>query len=233
MKHADVTPQLVEAETDRLLATAAAFVDDAVAEPSLCAGWSRGHVLAHVARNADALVRVCDVALTGSPDTMYDDVESRDADIERDAARSAADHLLDLRTTAGHLAGRLESLRPEHAEVRVERTPGGFAIPVGMVAFMRLREVVFHHVDLDAGYTFASPPAEVVALLLRDAANRLRHADEPPSLRIATAEGDEHVIGAGATRVTGSAADVLLWLARGRTDGVEFDGAVPTLPFGG
>jgi len=25
----------------------------------------------------------------------------------------------------------------------------------------------------------------------------------------------------------------VLWLARGRTDGVTFDGPVPTLPFGG
>src|SRR3954466_15583104 len=103
MKHADVTPQLVEPGPPRLLATAAALGDDALPEPSLCAGWSRGHVLAHVARNADALVRVCDVALTGAADTMYDDVESRDADIERDAHRTAADHLLDLRASAAHL----------------------------------------------------------------------------------------------------------------------------------
>jgi maleylpyruvate isomerase len=102
-----------------------------------------------------------------------------------------------------------------------------------MVPFMRLRELVFHHVDLDAGYTFASAPAEVLALFVRDAANRLAHADAPPSLHIVTDEGDEHVVGEGTTRVTGSAAQVLLWLARGRTDGVRFDGPVPTLPFGG
>jgi maleylpyruvate isomerase len=33
--------------------------------------------------------------------------------------------------------------------------------------------------------------------------------------------------------VAGPRAAVLLWLARGRTDGVSFDGPVPTLPFGG
>ncbi len=233
MKHADVTPALVAAETDRVAATAASLGNGAVLGPSLCQGWSRGHVLTHLARNADALVRVCDVALTGTADTMYDDVESRDADIERGARRAAHDQATDVRDTAARLAERLEALRPEHAEVRVERTPGGFPIPVGMVPFMRLREVVYHHVDLDAGYTFASAPAEVVALLLRDAANRLAHDDAPPSVHITTTEGGEHVIGEGTTRVTGSAADVLLWLARGRTDGVHFDGPVPTLPFGG
>ncbi|WP_256795210.1 maleylpyruvate isomerase family mycothiol-dependent enzyme [Terrabacter sp. Ter38] len=233
MKHADVTPALVAAETDRVASTAASFRNDAVLAPSLCAGWSRGHVLAHLARNADALVRVCDVALTGTADTMYDDVDSRDADIERGARRSAHDHATDIRDTAARLAERLEALHPEHADVRVERTPGAFPIPVGMVPFMRLREVVYHHVDLDAGYTFASAPPEVVSLFLRDAANRLAHDDTPPSLHVVTTEGDDHVIGDGATQVAGSAADVVLWLARGRTDGVSFDGPVPTLPFGG
>ncbi|NUR16984.1 MAG: hypothetical protein HOQ13_11840, partial [Dermatophilaceae bacterium] len=57
--------------------------------------------------------------------------------------------------------------------------------------------------------------------------------DAPPSLRIATTEGDAYTIGGGATSVTGPRAAVLTWLARGHTDGVEFDGPVPTLPFGG
>ncbi|GAA2477828.1 maleylpyruvate isomerase family mycothiol-dependent enzyme [Terrabacter carboxydivorans] len=233
MRHADVTPALVAAETERLVSTAASFRNDAVLAPSLCEGWSRGHVLAHVARNADALVRVCDVALTGQADTMYDDVASRDADIDKGARRSAHDHATDIRDSAARLAERLEALRPEHADVKVERTPGGFPIAVGMVAFMRLREVVFHHVDLDAGYTFASAPAEVVTLFLRDAVNRLVHADSPPSLHLVTTEGGEHVVGDGATRVTGPAAQVLLWLARGRSDGVRIEGPVPPLPFGG
>ena len=233
MRHADVTPEIVAAETERVVATAACFRNDAILAPSLCAGWSRGHVLAHIARNADALARVCDVALTGVADTMYDTSEARDADIAAGARRSADEHAADIRDSAARLAERLAALRPEHAEVHVERTPGGFPIPVGMVPFMRLRELVYHHVDLDAGHTFASAPPEVVSLLLRDAANRLAHEDAPPSMHIATTEGDEHVLGDGATRVTGNAADVLIWLARGRTDGVRFDGPVPTLPFGG
>lgn len=236
MKHADVTPALVEEATARLLTTVQGLDDDALAGPSLCEGWTRGHVLAHLARNADALVRVSDVALTGRPDTMYDDVATRDADIDAGAGRSASEHGTDLRDSALHLSERLEKLAAEgdrHQDVKVERTPGGFPIAVTMVPFMRLRELVYHHVDLDAGYGFAEAPPEVAALFLRDAANRLAHDDEPLSLRITTDEGDEHVVGDGGTRVSGSRADVLMWLARGRTDGVAFDGPVPTLPFGG
>lgn len=233
MKHGEVTPDLVAAETDRVVATAASFRNEAVLAPSLCEGWSRGHVLAHLARNADALARVCDVALTGAPNTMYDTTESRDADIAAGARRSADEQATDIRDSAARLAERLAALGPEHGEVHVERTPGGFPVPVGMVPFMRLRELVYHHVDLDAGFTFAQAPDEVVALFLRDAANRLSKEDAPPSLRIATTEGDAYVVGDGATAVSGSRAAVLMWLARGNTDGVDFDGPVPTLPFGG
>jgi maleylpyruvate isomerase len=233
MKHAEVTAELVASETERVVATAAAFRDDAVLAPSLCEGWSRGHVLAHLARNADALGRVCDVALTGVQGTMYDTTESRDADIAAGARRPADEQATDIRESAARLGERLAALRPAHAEVRVERTPGGFPVPVGMVPFMRLREVVYHHVDLDAGYTFASAPPEVVSLFLRDAVNRLAKDDAPPSLHVVTTEGDDHVVGDGATLVRGPAADVLLWLARGRAGGVDFDGPVPTLPFGG
>src|SRR5215472_17296509 len=41
--------------TDRLLASAATLTDAAAREPSLLPGWTRGHVLTHVARNADGL----------------------------------------------------------------------------------------------------------------------------------------------------------------------------------
>ena len=39
--------------TDRLLATAGALTGAQVAGPSRLPGWTRGHVLTHLARNAD------------------------------------------------------------------------------------------------------------------------------------------------------------------------------------
>ena len=51
-------------------------------------------MLAHLSRNADALVNV----LQGRP--MYADSETRDRDIERDAPRPLAEQLADLRETA-------------------------------------------------------------------------------------------------------------------------------------
>ncbi len=236
MHRRDVTPAHVAAETDRLLATVDGLSAADLAGPSLCEGWSRGHVLAHLARNADALTRVASVATTGVADTMYDSPGARDADIDAGAGRPVAAQADDLRASAARLAEALGQLTPEHGGVRVHRTPGGPQIAVGAVPYLRLRELVFHHVDLDAGFGFADAPPDVVGLLLDDAVARLTEAPDAPAapdVTLVTDEGDEHVLGSGATRVSGPRAGVLLWLARGRTDGVTVDGVLPTLPFGG
>ena len=234
MHRRDVTPEIVDTETTRLLATVASFDDDALAAPSLCEGWTRGHVLAHLARNADALARVVAVATSGRSDTMYDSTTSRDADIEAGARRPLSEQDADLRESAERLDSQLGLVRSEQGGTRVERTPGsGVYLAVGSVPFLRLRELVFHHVDLDAGFTFAHAPDDVVALLLDDAVARLETEDEVPDATLVTAEGDEFVLGAGTTRISGTRAGVLFWLARGRTAEVTVDGPVPPLPFGG
>ena len=234
MRWTDVTAEHIAAETERVVETAASLRNDAVLAPSLCAGWSRGHVLAHIARNADALSRVCAVALTGEPGTMYASQQARDDEIEAGARRPAAAQAADILESAERLAPQLAGLGPEHADVLVERVPGGPTLSVGRVPFMRLRELVFHHVDLDACFTFDRVAPELGDLFLAEAVERLSTDDEAPSVRLATPEGGEaFVVGDGATLVTGSPAGLLLWVARGRTDGVTIDGPPPTLPFGG
>jgi maleylpyruvate isomerase len=233
MRSTDVTTAHIAVETERVAATASSLRNDAVLAPSLCSGWSRGHVLSHLARNADALARVCTVALTGEPGTMYASQRDRDAEIEAGARRPAAAQAADIVESGEHLATLLDELRPEHADVLVERVPGGPAISVGHVPFMRLRELVFHHVDLDACFSFDRVSPEVLDLLLTDSVERLRRQSGAPSVRLATPDGDSYVVGEGGTLVTGSPAGLLLWVARGRTDEVTIDGPTPTLPFGG
>ena len=230
----DVTAAHVAAETERVVAAAESIGDEGLSAPSLCEGWSRGHVLTHIARNADALARVCAVATDGVDDTMYDSGDARDADIAAGAGRPADEQAADVRDSAARLAAKLDALGPAQADVSVRRLPESEQrIAVGTVPFLRVRELVYHHVDLDVGYTFADAPADVVAMLLANAVSRLAHEDEPPALTLTTEEGDHYVIGEGTTCVSGPRASVLLWLARGRADGVTFDGPVPTLPFGG
>ena len=74
--------ETLDAATARLSATCA-DVDDATARrPSLLPGWSVGHVLTHVARNADGMVNLVTWAVTGDRTPMYASMEARNAAIE-------------------------------------------------------------------------------------------------------------------------------------------------------
>src|SRR6188768_587806 len=113
----------VDAQTAALLHTARTL--DSGRASSLCAGWTRGHVLTHVARNADGLAALVRSAVDGTGETMYTSPEDRD--VERSARA---------------LAEQLTRLAPEHAELRLERTPGQFLVKAKNIPFMRLRELV-------------------------------------------------------------------------------------------
>ena len=98
---------------------------------------------------------------------------------------------------------------------------------------MRLREVVYHHVDLDAGFSFErrrARPAGQVHRGCRAAAQPV--PERPPGVTLRADEGGSWVVGDGAAVVTGSRAGLLLWLARRIPDGVASEGPLPELPRG-
>src|SRR5258708_444816 len=80
----------------RVLGRAARLTAADVLRPSLLPGWTVGHVLSHLARNADALVNLCDWALTGVRKPAYVSAEARTADIEAGAARPVTVQVEDL-----------------------------------------------------------------------------------------------------------------------------------------
>jgi maleylpyruvate isomerase len=219
----------VGAYTERLLGTARALDDPRA--PSLCAGWTRGHVLSHVARNADGLTALVRSAVDGTGETMYPSAQVRDDEIDAGADRPLDELVADIERTAAELAAQLPRLRAEHAGTRLERTPGAFLIPAGRIPFMRLRELVFHHVDLDAGFGFADVQPEVVRMLVAHEVQGLRDGDVVPDLTLRTPEGEEWTTGLGTASVTGSAAALLGWLGRGLTGAVAGD-PLPGLPTG-
>src|SRR4051794_32037904 len=73
--------------TDLLTSTVDDLPDAALAEPSLLDGWSRAHLVGHLARNADALINLLTWARTGVETPMYPDQQSRERDIERSAGQ--------------------------------------------------------------------------------------------------------------------------------------------------
>lgn len=99
------------------------------------------------------------------------------------------------------------------------------------IPFMRLREVVYHHVDLEAGFTFADVDADLQRAFVDEEVRRLRALEAVPDLTLRTPDGDEWTVGLGTASVSGERAALLGWLARGLTDGVAGD-PLPHLPEG-
>ncbi|MGW4025954.1 maleylpyruvate isomerase family mycothiol-dependent enzyme [Streptomyces sp. NPDC005009] len=217
----------VQAATERLLTAVAALDNAAVTQSSRLPGWTRGHVLAHLARNADALVNV----LEGRP--MYVSGEARDADIERDAPRSLDAHLADLRESGERF--RAVGAAPADPSRTVELR-NGVTDRAERVPFRRWIEVELHHVDLGIGYELEDLPADFTEREIAFLAARFDgHKDVPP-VSLATVDGGTWTTGGGAdggpVAVEGTAADLLGWLA-GRRDGAALTvkgGDLPSLP---
>ncbi|CAM5686583.1 Mycothiol-dependent maleylpyruvate isomerase OS=Streptomyces glaucescens OX=1907 GN=SGLAU_08805 PE=4 SV=1 [Streptomyces glaucescens] len=216
----------VQEATERLLSAAAELDNADVTEPSRLPGWSRGHVLAHLARNADALVNV----LEGRP--MYVSAEARDADIERDAPRPLDEQLADVRASAGRFreAGAAPADWSRTVELRNGVTDSASRVP-----FRRWVEVELHHVDLGVGYELEDLPAEFTEREIDFLADRFTgHPDVPPTLLTDGTRAWRTGREADAPEVTvrGSRADLLGWLA-GRRDGSALaaeGGPLPSLP---
>jgi maleylpyruvate isomerase len=226
----DADRHLLE-QTERLAVTLDALDDLAV--PSLCAGWSRAHVVAHPARNADGMSTMARSA-HGEPLTMYASAAAREADIEAGARRPDRANIKDAITSGRRVRADLAGITPDVAGSTVHRLPG---VPFGTAAEMshrRLREVAYHHVDLDAGFSFADLPSDLQSAFLEDEIERLRQSTDAPGLEIRTSEGERWTIGDGSHLVTGPRAGVLAWLARGILIGLDETGATtpPRLPEG-
>src|SRR3954464_15480931 len=94
----------VDRATERLLRTAESLEQGTIAQPSLLPGWTRGHVLTHVARHADAYTNLLTWARTGVETPAYATPSTRATDIEAGAGRPIAEHLDDLRGTHDRFA---------------------------------------------------------------------------------------------------------------------------------
>ncbi|WP_028805965.1 maleylpyruvate isomerase family mycothiol-dependent enzyme [Streptomyces sp. 142MFCol3.1] len=213
--------------TERLLTASTKLDNASTAEPSRLPGWSRGHVLAHLARNADALVNV----LEGRP--MYVSGGARDADIERDAPRPVDAQLADVRASAA----RFQDAAAVPADwSRTVELRNGVTDTAARVPFRRWIEVELHHVDLGIGYELEDLPEEFVAREIEFLTDRFRGHPEVPATRLTDGtrawstgrapQGDPDIT------VTGAAPALLGWLA-GRRDGAGLTvggDALPALP---
>lgn len=217
--------------TARLLSVVEDLTDEALRAPSPLPGWTRAHVVGHLARNAEALTRLANWARTGIETPMYTDRSRRAAEIEESSGQSGAILRTEVATTARLLAESLAELDGESRQATV-RSALGRAIPAAEIPWMRIREVWLHAVDLGGDVTMGDLPAGVVDVLLDDAAGFLSGKDGCPSVLLAPADRDRTwQLGtpAGTHTITAPAADLAGWLT-GRTPSPVVPGAPAALP---
>jgi maleylpyruvate isomerase len=228
---------------DRLLATADGLDDAQAAAASRLPGWTRGHVLTHLARNADGFRNLLAWARTGTETPMYASEEARDHAIEAGAGRSAAELAADVRASAAAFAGAAGDLPAGAWDAPVARR--GVTFPARGILPRRLSELEIHHVDLGAGYGPGDWPADFVQVTLARVADDFAGLPGMPAIlarpdgqdaafRLGPAGGGPAGPGlASAVTVTGPPAALLAWLI-GRDSGsgltVAGGAAMPLLP---
>ncbi|HEX9066235.1 MAG TPA: maleylpyruvate isomerase family mycothiol-dependent enzyme [Streptosporangiaceae bacterium] len=226
----------IEAAQDRLAGTAAALSDQQAGEPSLLPGWTRGHVLTHIARNADGLRNLLIWAQTGVETPQYASRDERDAQIEAGAGRTAAELAADLASSAEAFLAQARDLSSDAWDVPVQAMRGP-AHPAWFTLHRRLTEVEVHHVDLAAGYAPPDWPAWFVTDLLYQVTGGIaEHADAPAVTVTDSASGRQYWLRQDARsdrEITGPGPELLAWLL-GRSGGsalvADPQGPLPDIP---
>jgi maleylpyruvate isomerase len=211
----------------------ASWTDEDLRKPSLVPTWTRGHVLTHLARNADAVAGTLTAAARGERREMYPaGREARNTAIEAGSPRPIAEQLTDVRQSA-------EAVERACATVAAA---GAWDAPAAQATarnlpWVRIREVEIHRVDLRGGYQARHWPAWFLERLVPEVIDELAGRSSVPLRIAASNEGSGSAL-AGRTwtvsagepvEVTGPDWALLAWLV-GRPDAADHQlSAMPPL----
>lgn len=224
-----MTRHWMERGTHLLLRAVGNLTDDDFAAPTRLPGWTRAHVVAHVALNAAALRRLVRWARTGEPTPMYGSARHRAEEIEEGATRSPA-HLRTLvEENAELLSADLAALTPGQWRAEVV-TAQGRTVPATEIPWMRTREVAVHAVDLEAGVAFADLPEDLCEELVSDVVARRSSLWGDPALTLTSTTGRTWTLTGESTPVSvyGEPAELARWLTgRGGAEALTGSGVRP------
>ncbi len=213
------------------------LTDADFAGQSRLSGWTRSHLVAHLARNADALTRLLIWARTGIETPMYANTEQRAAEIESGAHETPAALREAFSSASERLSIAVQDL-PRDAWSAEVRSALGRTIPASEVPWLRTREVWLHGFDLGTGALLDEIPSPVSIALIEDITQSFASRVGAVSMRLrvidsgnAESTSTTFTIGEDGEEVTGTPADLVGWLS-GRTqgEGVGCDGTLPTIP---
>jgi len=216
----------IEWTHERLRTTLDGLTDTQVTEPSRLPGWTRGHVLAHLANLGQAVVRQLQNAYTDAPVVPFYDggADGRNAAIEEAAPLSAAEHV----ARVGAALDQVEGLLDLMDEAALARRTGFRDRTAAALVLAWWRETSIHLTDLDLGVEHTMWGAALREHLIGYLSTRV---PEGVRLDLEPTDVDEpRYLGGGVTvRVTGAASDIVAWLAgreplsplHATTDGVD------------
>src|ERR1022692_3743687 len=159
--------------TQRLIDVARVITEPDLRAPSLLPGWTRAHVLAHLARGADAMRNLLIGARAGQDRPAYVSGQARAADIEHGAGLAAKELMADLADSAMAFRTVIRQL-PDDAWQFPVRILDSAQFPADQLLTRRLVEVELHHGDLGTGYGPADWPAAFAAMELAEPMRSLR-----------------------------------------------------------
>ncbi|QKW06194.1 maleylpyruvate isomerase family mycothiol-dependent enzyme [Streptomyces sp. NA04227] len=189
------------AEGTSLVRKALAGLDaQAYEAPTPLPGWTRKHLVAHLAANAEALGNLVHWARTGERTPMYRSPEQRAADIESGATLSADRLASWFEESAQQLADAMGELTEQQWQAEVV-TAQGRTVLASETPWIRSREVMVHAVDLGTAVTFADLPAPFLAALSADIRAK-RGSDQVPAVQGDPAEVAAYLAGRPYTGVT-------------------------------
>ncbi len=221
----------VAAANGRLAATLATLTDEQAREPSLLPGWTRGHVLSHIAYNGEGLANLLRWARTGTETPMYASAGDRTAAIEEGAGRTAAALAAHVREAAAQFTAEAARVAGEAWSTPV-RALSGPPFPAAGVPLRRFGEVEIHHADLGLAYQPGDWPEEFVAAYFPRVVRSWAGRQDAPSCQVTPhGAGESFPVGPaadGGPAVSGPPRALLAWLT-GRSDGagLTVTGAVP------
>ncbi|WP_225832464.1 maleylpyruvate isomerase family mycothiol-dependent enzyme [Streptomyces sp. NK08204] len=198
--------------------------------PCALPGWSRAHVITHLARSADAYGWLLALARTGTAPGPRADAAALDRALREGAERDAAGLVADL--------GRsLDRLFEEAAAMPDDRWPtlvsalAGWRHPAWYTLHRARRELETHHVDLALGYTAADWPDGYVTWALDETVAALSVRGFPVARLEASDLGRAWTLGPSGPTVTGPGHALLAWLTgRGPDTPLVSDRPLPAPP---
>lgn len=221
--------QAVREQTHLLLGRTIGYSEEDWAQPTRLAGWTRSHVAAHLVANARNLVAACESLAGGADAVDLSPVPAAEEahDLELGALDDGLALQIGLDTSAGALHDAMAELAPGDAAIRLR---SGQEFPARLIPLVRLHEVALHHFDLAAEVEDITLEPSVANDLLEFQVSRMDTA-ALPRCHVLSHEGFETRFGSEgeSPRVTGPAADLVVWLARDVVTR-RVGGAIPLKP---